>query len=220
MRLLLLEDDQLLGQGLVTALGREGYAVDWYQRVQEARQAMAVSQPDIAVLDWQLPDGSGVDLLKAWRKEGIALPMLVLTARDAIDDRIQGLDSGADDYLIKPFESRELLARLRALSRRPVGQVEPVLKNGQISLDPASHQVTLADSPVTLSRREFTLLHELMRQPDRVLTREQLIERLYSWGEELESNALEVHVHHLRKKLGSEVIKTLRGVGYVMPKLP
>ncbi|MED5524678.1 response regulator [Gallaecimonas pentaromativorans] len=219
MRLMLVEDDVLLGQGLVTAFGREGYAVDWYQRISEAQSAMAAGQPDMVVLDWQLPDGSGIELLKSWRRQGMSLPVLMLTARDAIDDRIQGLDSGADDYLVKPFESRELLARLRALSRRPVNQVDPVLANGTLSLDPASHQVMLASEQVALSRREFALLHELIRQPDRVLTREQLIERLYSWGEELESNTLEVHVHHLRKKLGSEFIKTIRGVGYVMPKL-
>ncbi|WKE64687.1 response regulator [Gallaecimonas kandeliae] len=219
MRLLLVEDDVLLGQGLVTALTREGYAVDWLQSALDARRAVAVTHPDILVLDWQLPDGTGIELLKGWRREGLAAPVLMLTARDALDDRITGLDSGADDYLVKPFESREMLARLRALSRRQLAQVEPVFSNGPLCLDPARHQVTLGGEPVALSRREFALLQELIRQPDRVLTREQLVERLYSWGEELESNALEVHVHHLRKKLGSEVIKTLRGVGYVMPKL-
>ncbi|WP_115717711.1 response regulator [Gallaecimonas mangrovi] len=219
MRLMLVEDDALLGQGLVTAFSREGYAVDWYLKVADAEKAMAAGQPELVVLDWQLPDGSGVELLKKWRRQGLGLPVLMLTARDAIDDRIQGLDCGADDYLVKPFESRELLARLRALSRRPVSQVDPVLANGALSLDPASHKVSLGGELVVLSRREYALLHELLRQTDRVLTREQLVERLYSWGEELESNTLEVHVHHLRKKLGSEFIKTIRGVGYVMPKL-
>lgn len=218
MRLLLVEDDPLLGEGLVTALSREGYAVDWMQTINDARLAMKTSRPDMVVLDWQLPDGEGISLVREWRSKGMKLPLIMLTAKDAIDDRIAGLDSGADDYLVKPFASAELMARLRALARRPDNQVEPVLANGSLLLDPAHHKVSIAGEPVALSRREFALLHELMRQPERVLTREQLSERLYSWGEELESNALEVHVHHLRKKIGADFIKTIRGVGYVMPR--
>ena len=218
MRILVVEDDSLLGDALRVGLSREGFAVDWVQDGAKAWAALA-SQPFAAVvLDLGIPGISGLELLRRLRARKNAVPVLILTARDAIPDRIAGLDSGADDYLAKPVDLGELAARLRALSRRSGGRAEPVLRVGALALDPAAHEVAFRGRAVELSAREFALLHELARSAGRVLSRDQLAERLYGFHEELDSNAIEVHVHHLRRKLAPEAIVTVRGVGYLLPK--
>jgi len=218
VRILVVEDDSLLGDALRVGLRREGFAVDWVQDGAKAWAALA-SQPFAAVvLDLGIPGISGLELLRRLRARKNAVPVLILTARDAIPDRIAGLDSGADDYLAKPVDLGELAARLRALCRRSGGRAEAVLRVGALALDPAAHEVAFRGRAVELSAREFALLHELARSAGRVLSRDQLAERLYGFHEELESNAIEVHVHHLRRKLAPEAIVTVRGVGYLLPK--
>ncbi|WP_018714022.1 response regulator [Brachymonas chironomi] len=215
MRLLLVEDDPALGEGIRVALKPEGYTVDWVQDGRSALHALTHERFDLAILDLGLPDMDGLDVLRRLRERQQAVPVLVLTARDATSDRIQGLDAGADDYLIKPFEVGELTARLRALLRRSFGRPQPVLEHGGVRLDPVSQEVSCRGEVVTLQRKEFLLLHQLMSQPGRVLTRDRLEEVLYGWSESAaESNALEVHIHHLRRKLYPELIRTVRGVGY------
>ena len=215
MRLLLVEDDPALGEGIRVALKPEGYTVDWVQDGRSALHALTHERFDLAILDLGLPDMDGLDVLRRLRERQQAVPVLVLTARDATSDRIQGLDAGADDYLIKPFEVGELTARLRALLRRSFGRPQPVLEHGGVRLDPVSQEVSCRGEVVTLQRKEFLLLHQLMSQPGRVLTRDRLEEVLYGWSETAaESNALEVHIHHLRRKLYPELIRTVRGVGY------
>ncbi len=218
MRLLLAEDDPQLGDGLTVGLRQEGYAVDWVKDGIAADLALQNETYDVLVLDLGLPRLSGMEVLERLRGRGQTLPVLILTARDATGDKIAGLDSGADDYLVKPVDLDELAARVRALSRRSAGRANPELKLGELVMDPAAHQVRLAGLPVELSTREFSLLQVLMQNAGRVLTRAQLESSLYGWRDEPDSNALEVHIHHLRKKLGVECIKTLRGVGYTMPK--
>ncbi len=218
MRTLLVEDDPLLGDGIRAGLKQAGYAVDWVQDGSTAKLSLESGDYSLMVLDLGLPKLSGMAVLNWLRGKGITLPVLILTARDTVADRVAGLDAGADDYLIKPFDLDELIARLRALSRRSGGQASPLLLHGSVELDPAARQVRKNGQTVELSAREFTLLHELMLHAGRVQSREQLEERLYGWGEEVESNSVEVHVHHLRKKLGSDLIRTLRGVGYVIDK--
>ncbi|MDE1943302.1 MAG: response regulator [Betaproteobacteria bacterium] len=218
MRTLLVEDDPLLGDGIRAGLKQAGYAVDWARDGQTAKVSLETGEYALLVLDLGLPKLSGMDLLKWLRTKGDRIPVLVLTARDTVADRVAGLDAGADDYLIKPFDLDELIARLRALSRRSTGQAAPLLQHGNIELDPAARQVRKDSQNIDLSAREFTLLQELLLQAGRVLSREQLEERLYGWGEEVESNSVEVHIHHLRKKLGSSLIRTIRGVGYVIDK--
>jgi DNA-binding response OmpR family regulator len=218
MRVLLVEDDALLGDGIKVGLKQAGFAVDWAQNGHAAKLALETEEYALLVLDLGLPLVSGMDLLKWLRARGRKLPVLILTARDTVADRVAGLDTGADDYLVKPFDLDELIARLRALLRRSGGQAEPLLRHGGIELDPAAHQVRKDGQAVELSAREFTLLHELLLHAGRVQSREQLEQRLYGWGEEVESNSVEVHVHHLRRKLGTELIRTLRGVGYVIDK--
>jgi two-component system OmpR family response regulator/two-component system response regulator QseB len=218
MRLLLAEDDPQLGDGLTVGLRQEGYAVDWVKDGIAADLALQNETYDVLVLDLGLPRLSGMEVLVRLRGRGQTLPVLILTARDATGDKIAGLDGGADDYLVKPVDLDELAARVRALSRRSAGRANPELKLGELVLDPAAHQVRLAGVPVELSTREFSLLQVLMQNAGRVLTRAQLESSLYGWRDEPDSNALEVHIHHLRKKLGAECIKTLRGVGYTMPK--
>ncbi len=218
MRILLVEDDPLLGDGIRAGLKQAGYAVDWVQDGSTAKLSLESGDYSLMVLDLGLPKLSGMAVLNWLRGKGITLPVLILTARDTVADRVAGLDAGADDYLIKPFDLDELIARLRALSRRSGGQASPLLLHGGVELDPAARQVRKNGQTVELSAREFTLLHELMLHAGRVQSREQLEERLYGWGEEVESNSVEVHVHHLRKKLGSDLIRTLRGVGYVIDK--
>jgi len=218
MRTLLVEDDPLLGDGIRAGLKQAGYAVDWVQDGNAAKLSLESGDYSLMVLDLGLPKLSGMAILQWLRGTGSSLPVLVLTARDTVADRVAGLDAGADDYLIKPFDLDELIARLRALSRRSSGQAAPLLSHGGVELDPAARQVRKNGQAVELSAREFTLLHELLLHAGRVQSREQLEERLYGWGEEVESNSVEVHVHHLRKKLGSDLIRTLRGVGYVIDK--
>jgi DNA-binding response OmpR family regulator len=204
----------MIGEALRAGLKREGFTVDW---VHEARAAEAVlgSEPfELLLLDLGLPGTDGLTLLRRQRERGLAIPVLILTARDAVADRVAGLDAGADDYLIKPFDLDELAARIRALLRRRAGRPAPGIEHLGVTLDPAGHRVTRAGADVPLSPREFALLQLLMERPGTILSRAQLEERLYGWGEEVESNAVEVHVHGLRKKLGSDFILTVRGVGY------
>lgn len=217
MRVLLVEDDPLLGDGLRAGLGQAGFAVDWVRAGSDAVHTLDAEAVAAVVLDLGLPDLSGFDVLRRLRARGNKVPVLILTARDAVDDRVKGLDGGADDYVVKPVDLAELAARLRALIRRAAGEAAPALRRGQLELDAAARRVVFRGQPVELSAREFALLHELMRSGGRVLSREQLEERLYSWGHEIESNAVEVHVHHLRRKLAPGVIRTIRGVGYVIP---
>lgn len=218
MRILLAEDDPQLGDGLTVGLRQDGYAVDWVKDGVAADLALASEDFDLLVLDLGLPRLSGMEVLARLRGRGTALPVLILTARDATGDKIAGLDAGADDYLVKPVDLDELAARVRALARRGAGRARPLLTIGTLSLDPATHQVTLDGATVELSQREYALLHTLMENAGRVMTRAQLEAGLYGWRDEPDSNALEVHIHHLRKKLGAERIRTLRGVGYMMMK--
>jgi len=218
MRILLVEDDKLLGDGIRVGLTQADFAVDWVQDGILGDTALQTEPYAAVVLDLGLPRLSGLDLLRRLRARSDATPVLILTARDAIGDRVKGLDSGADDYLVKPFDLDELAARLRALTRRSQGAASPVLRLHGVLLDPAQHRVEFHGEPVELTARQFALLHELMLNAGRVLSREQLEQRLYPWGEEVESNAIEVHVHHLRRKLAPELVRTVRGVGYLMPK--
>lgn len=220
MRILLVEDDPLLGDGLRAGLQQRGFQVDWVRDGVAAERELRAEPYAAAVLDLGLPRRDGLDVLAAVRTAGITLPVLVLTARDAVPDRVVGLDCGADDYVVKPIDLDELAARLRALVRRAHGQPQPRLRAQEVELDPAARQVTLAGAPVELPPREFELLQLLMLSPGRVLTREQLEQQLYAWGREVESNAIEVHVHHLRRKLGAGLIQTVRGVGYMLAREP
>ncbi|MFS2214307.1 response regulator [Telluria sp. Tellsp104] len=222
MHILLAEDDPLLGDGLRAGLRQLGFQVDWVQSGDAAERELRAQDYAAAVLDLGLPRRDGMDVLAAVRAAGLATPVLVLTARDAVPDRIRGLDAGADDYVVKPVDLHELAARLRALVRRAHGQPRDRLRAGDVELDPAARTVRKDGTTVTLSTREFDLLHALMLNTNRVLTREQLEQHLYSWGQEVESNAVEVHVHNLRRKLGSALIQTVRGVGYVLrdPAVP
>jgi DNA-binding response OmpR family regulator len=216
MRVLLAEDDPLLGDGLQSGLRQLGFQVDWVRTGDAAERELRSGVYSAAVLDLGLPNRDGLQVLGAARREGHDLPVLVLTARDAVADRILGLDLGADDYVVKPVDLHELAARLRALVRRSHGQPQELLQVQDIELDPAARSVRKAGKLLPLNTREFDLLHALMLNAGRVLSREQLEQHLYSWGREVESNAVEVHVHHLRCKLGSEVIHTVRGVGYTL----
>jgi DNA-binding response OmpR family regulator len=218
MRILLAEDDTLLGDGLRAGLRQAGFLVDWVRDGAAAERELRAQPYAAAVLDLGLPLMDGMDVLASVRRAGVTLPVLVLTARDAVPDRIKGLDSGADDYVVKPIDLDELAARLRALVRRAHGQPQEVLQVQDVQLDPAARTVQRAGQPVALSTREFDLLQALVLNAGRVLSREQLEQHLYSWGQEVDSNAVEVHVHHLRKKLGAALIQTVRGVGYLLPK--
>jgi len=226
MRILVVEDDALLGDAIQAGLKQAGYAVDWMRDGVAAEHALATEPYAVVVLDLGLPRLSGLDVLGHLRSRNVQLnkqvPVLILTAMDTVDDRIKGLDAGADDYLAKPFDMGELAARLRALIRRGSGSAEPLLEIAGVELDPAAHRVLYQDQAVELSAREFALLHALMLNAGKVLSRSKLEEQLYAWGEEIESNAVEVHIHHLRRKLFPELITTVRGVGYLVPldKLP
>ena len=218
MRVLIVEDDPLLGDALTAGLKQRGFESDWVQDGRDAQAAIRVEPFAAIVLDLGLPGLGGLELLRGERGRGNKVPVLILTARDAVQDRITGLDSGADDYVVKPTDLDELAARLRALVRRSKGDPAPLLRVGPLGLDPAARTVTRDGHVVDLQPREFTLLQELMLNAGRVLSREQLEERMYRWGEEVESNAVEVHIHHLRRKLGADVVKTIRGVGYMVPR--
>ena len=216
MRLLLVEDDKLLGEGIYAGLCQEGYAVDWVRDGEAAESACLREDYDCMVLDIGLPRQSGLDVLDHVRAHGNDTPVLMLTARDTITDRINGLDHGADDYMIKPFDLDELHARIRAVMRRGAGRSSPVLTSGDIELDPVAHTVKKAGELVELTPKCFSILQTLMENKGRVMSRTRLEESLYSWKDEIESNAVEVHIHHLRKKLGSDLIRTIRGVGYIL----
>lgn len=218
MRILLAEDDPLLGDGLRAGLRQQGFQVDWVRDGMAADRELRAQPYAAAVLDLGLPTVDGLTVLAHVRQQGLTLPVLILTARDAISDRIKGLDSGADDYVVKPVDLHELAARLRALIRRAHGQTQELLHAQNVSLDTAARVVTVANEAVTLSAREFDLLHALILNAGRVMSREQLEQHLYSWGQEVESNAIEVHIHHLRKKLGASLIQTVRGIGYMLTK--
>ena len=219
MRVLLVEDDIMLGDGMVDALRSSGYTVDWLQQGLPALSALKSEEFAALILDLNLPDIDGISLLRKLRREGQTLPVLILTARDALDDRVLGLDAGSDDYMVKPFALQELNARLRALVRRSKGQAQAVLEYGELQLFPASQQVTYRGEPVKLTPHEYKLLQELITQSGRVLSRDQLQQSLYGWDEGAESNAVEVHIHHLRKKFFPELIRNIRGVGYIVPQL-
>ncbi|MCF6436880.1 MULTISPECIES: response regulator [Pseudoalteromonas] len=218
MRLLLVEDDALLAQGLVHSLQKEGYTVEHAGTANEANKMLNNGEIELVVLDLGLPDGDGLDLLKVIQKQKNQLAVLILTARDSVEDKIRGLDLGADDYLAKPFEAKELFARLRVISRRLGSQSSSILQCQNVQLDLAAHQVCVDALPISLPRKEFMLLKALMENAGRVLSKNQLESKLYQWGEELGSNAIEVHIHNLRKKLPKDFIKTLRGIGYVVAK--
>ncbi|MFT7775654.1 response regulator [Roseateles sp.] len=214
MRLLLIEDDTMIGRAVREGLRQAGFAVDWVTDGRAAELSLSNGVYDLAVLDLGLPRGDGMTLLKHLRAGGSALPVLIASARDTVRDRIAGLEAGADDYVLKPFDLDELVARVRALLRRHAGSGNPVLQRGELMLDPVSRRVTQAGEPVELSAREFSVLEALMQKPGAVLSRERLEEAVYGWGQEVASNAIEVHLHNLRRKLGSAAIKNVRGVGY------
>lgn len=218
MRVLIVEDDEVLLEGLQTGLALEGFTADAVETIEDARLAVEAVDYDAAVLDIALPDGSGLDLLRSWRASEKPLPVLLLTARDSVRDRVEGLDRGADDYLGKPFDLNEVAARIRAIARRGKGQASPLLLWRDVELDVAAREVQKGGEPVALPRREFAVLHALMEQPGRIQSRAQLEERLYGWNEEIGSNAVEVHIHNLRAKLGRSVIETVRGEGYRVPR--
>ena len=220
MRILLAEDDPMIGESLRKGLRGEGFTVDWVQDGRSAEQALETTDYALVLLDLGLPRKEGLAVLNGWRQRGLTVPVLILTARDAVSDRVKGLDSGADDYLVKPFDLAELLARMRALLRRQAGRARDLIEAGALRLDPAARTVEYQGQPVALSAREFALLRALMERPGAALSREQLEDRLYGWGEEVESNAVEVHVHNLRRKLNPSVIRTVRGVGYRLGEPP
>ncbi|MEH6814641.1 MAG: response regulator transcription factor [Motiliproteus sp.] len=220
MRLLLVEDDPSLGQGIVDAFSLQGETMDWLTDGRLGLEALRITTFDLVVLDLGLPGLDGIQLLQQARARGIDTPVIILTARDQVEDRIRGLDAGADDYLIKPFDIAELNARIRALLRRRSGYTSAIISYGDILVDPASRQVTLNNEEISLNRREYSLLLEFLHHPGQVFTRDQLTEQLYGWQEGVESNTVEVHIHHLRKKLGSQFIKTIRGIGYRIEQTP
>jgi len=221
MRVLLVEDDELLGDGIRTGLKHYGHTVDWVKDGKAANEVITSAHEnfDVIVLDLGLPKMSGLEVLRSIRERNITTPVVILTARETVDDRVKGLDAGADDYLTKPFDLDELCARMRALQRRSKARAQPILTYGDITLDPASHVVTLKGEQVLISRREFALLQKLLENAGRVISREQLNQTLYGWGENIDSNALEVHIHNLRKRFGSNIIRTIRGVGYMAEKI-
>ncbi|MGN6314813.1 response regulator [Trinickia sp.] len=219
MRLLLVEDDRMIAEPVLDAMRRAGYAIDWAEDGRAAELSLENGVYDLVLLDLGLPKKDGIAVLRAYRDAGGAAPVIILTARDALDERVRGLDTGADDYLVKPFELDELAARVRALLRRRTGQKQPVYTHGELALDPAAHEVTKEGVQVPLVPREFALLRALIEAPRRVHTKAELEEKLYGWGEEIGSNAVEVYVHSLRRKLGPEQIVTVRGVGYRMKRI-
>ena len=218
MRVLLIEDDVILGDGVKSGLMQSGLGVDWAQTCEQGRLAIEASDYEAIVLDIGLPDRSGLELLRQLRTQGYDVPILILTARDTLQDKLAGFERGADDYLVKPFELDELIARLRAMMRRFHGRSGSKIVYGNIELDPDARTVTQNNQFVELAHREFSLLEDLLENQGRVLSRGQLEQSLYGWNAEVESNAIEVHVHHLRKKFGANLIKTVRGIGYMIEK--
>ncbi|HKB59135.1 MAG TPA: response regulator [Gallionellaceae bacterium] len=214
MRLLLVEDDAMIGESLQLGLGKSGHAVDWVQDGKRAGLALKNDVYDLMVLDLGLPGKDGLTLLREIRGRGNEVPVLIVTARDAVDDRVAGLNAGADDYLVKPYDLKELQARIHAVTRRRHGRTQPLISLGALSLDTVTRQVTMRGEQVSLSAREFSLLHALMASPGAVRSRRELEEVLYGWGQEVDSNAVEVHIHKLRHKLGARTIENVRGAGY------
>ncbi|HUJ86976.1 MAG TPA: response regulator transcription factor [Burkholderiales bacterium] len=218
MRLLLVEDDRMIGESVQKGLRLDGFSVDWVQDGSAAELALGTERYDCVLLDLGLPKKDGMDVLRGMRNARNPAPVVVITARDAVPERIKGLDAGADDYVLKPFDLDELAARVRAVVRRRDGRAEPVIEYLELALNPATHQATYRDQPLALSAREFAVLEALVSRPGAILSRAQLEERIYGWGEEVESNAVEVFIHSLRRKLGAEFIRTVRGAGYMVPK--
>lgn len=218
MRLLLVEDDSMVGESVRQGLRQDGFVIDWVRDGRSAERALANEVYDLLLLDLGLPGKDGFEVLKTLRRNSNRMPVLILTARDAIADRVKGLDSGADDYLVKPFDLDELAARIRALFRRQFGRADSIIQIGDLTLNVATRESLLQGNPVSLSAREFALLEALLDRPGAVLSRQHLEEKLYGWDKEIESNTVEVHIHSLRKKLGHDFIKNVRGVGYMVPK--
>lgn len=219
MRILLIEDDELLGDGIQKGLSQfPGIRVDWLKDGNSALSALQSEHFDVILLDLNLPGKSGLEILNSYRQSGHDTPVIILTAKDAVQDRVKGLDTGADDYVVKPFDLNELLARIRALKRRSLNKPDLTLTYEKITLDPTAHSVTFNGEEINLPRREFTLLQKLMENVGQVLSREKLTQALYGWGEEIDSNTLEVHIHNLRKKLQLTTIRTIRGIGYMLEK--
>ena len=218
MRLLLVGDDAMIGEAVLQVLRAEHYAVDWVRDGALADAALRSEQYDLVLLDLGLPGRGGLDVLRALRARRVHVPVLIATARDAVGDRIAGLDAGADDYVVKPYDIDELLARIRALLRRSAGRGEPVFEHKGVSLNPATREATLDSQPVSLSAREWAVLEALIARPGALLSRAQLEEKLFSWKDDISSNAVEVYIHGVRKKLGNDFIQTVRGLGYVVPK--
>ncbi|MCE0491810.1 winged helix-turn-helix domain-containing protein [Pantoea sp. Mb-10] len=216
MRIMLIEDDAIIGDGLKVGLTKLGFSVDWFASGEAGYRALDAAPWDAVILDLSLPERDGLAILRDWRQQGADVPVLILTARDALDQRVQGLQLGADDYLCKPFALTEVAARLEALIRRRHGQLQPELRHGNVVMAPSSHCVWLDGEAIALKSRELALLELFLRHPGRVLTRAQLEEKLYNWDDDVSSNAVEVHIHHLRKKLGSAFIRTVHGVGYML----
>jgi two-component system, OmpR family, response regulator QseB len=218
MRVLVVEDDRMIAKGLHTALRQDGYAVDGVSDGRSASEALRGSKFDLVLLDLGLPERDGLEVLRDLRRRGDATPVIIVTARDDIENRIEGLDAGADDYIVKPFDLDEVAARMRSVLRRAAGRGDPCIRHRGITLNPVAHSVERDGEPVVLSAHEFAVLEALLQRPGAVLSRAQLEDRLYGWGDSVESNAIEVYVHGLRRKLGSDAIRTLRGVGYFVPK--
>jgi DNA-binding response OmpR family regulator len=218
MRILLVEDDPMIGTAVLDVLRSENYAVDWVRDGLAADSALASEKYDLVLLDLGLPKADGLHVLRSLRARRDTVPVLVATARDAVGDRVAGLDAGADDYIVKPYDTDELLARVRALLRRSAGRGEPVITHKGLELNPATHEASLQGEALNLSPREWALLEPMLRRPGVVFSRAQLEQKLYSWKHEVSSNAVEVYIHGLRKKLGAEFIRTVRGLGYVIPR--
>jgi len=218
MRILLVEDDKMIGESVRLSLQREGYVVDWARDGRMVETALATEHFDLVLLDLGLPGKDGLAILRSLRQQKKTVPVIVVTARDSVDDRVKGLDAGADDYIVKPFDLDELAARIRSALRRSSGRAEPEVEIMGVRLTPQSRQVIRDGKPVMLSAREYAIVEALMLRPGAILSRAQLEERMYGWGDEIESNAVDVHIHGIRRKLGSEFIQNVRGVGYFVPK--